>query len=306
MLANLVIDVDNLSIEVVELVTADVRSQVRICLFLLLECFSPSPFSLLFPCLLFGLVDSSEILRLFLLLGDQVLDDLFDAWLVSGLLDLQPVLHYSILQLHCKQPTSVLFAIVVDLLSSLMILVELLMTVRILNDVVQSRLLHTRLHQDSLLVLQSIVESRILLPKIFNLVDTNVIDGNSILTSGIRIDAIIKQERIVVHNAPSVQSFNEELLSLEALHIVVDFDHSALDNVHLRGVGIQLIKVRSFLKLLLLHVENPFVFRIFIGSKILDVTREIFEEVNLVQTDLQEHFEWIIVLANMFPHYLIQ
>lgn len=54
--------------------------------------------------------------------------------------------------------------------------------------------------------------------------------------------------------------------------------------------------------MLLLHVENPFIFYILTIS----ASRHLFEKVNLVQTDLKKYFERIIVLADVFTHQFIQ
>ena len=61
-LADLVVYLQDLAVQVVELITTDVGCEVRVGLLLLLKGLSPRTFSLFFPCLLLGLVDCGEVL----------------------------------------------------------------------------------------------------------------------------------------------------------------------------------------------------------------------------------------------------
>ena len=95
-----------------------------------------------------------------------------------------------------------------------------------------------------------------------------------------------------------IESFNDEFLFLLAIwKIVLDLDDSALKDVHLLRVAIYAIQEAASLQLSGFHVENPLIF---------DMLWQLFEELNLIQTNFKEHFNRIIISKNVFLDQIVQ
>ena len=82
-LADFIVYFDNLPVKIVELIPADVACQVGVSFLLFLKSVFPSSFSLLFPSLLLRFFYSRQILRFLFFLGNEVLDNVLDTWLIS-------------------------------------------------------------------------------------------------------------------------------------------------------------------------------------------------------------------------------
>jgi hypothetical protein len=99
----------------------------------------------------------------------------------------------------------------------------------------------------------------------------------------------------------AIESFNDEFSLLVLLFtiwkIVQDLHFTTLEDVHLLGIAIHSIEESASLQLFWLHVEDPLIF---------DMLWKLFEELNLVETDLKEHFDRIIIHENVFFHQIVQ
>ena len=76
-----------------------------------------------------------------------------------------------------------------------------------------------------------------------------------------------------------------------------NFNLATLQNIHLLGVGINLVEKRSSLVLSELHVENPLV---------LDVLWEALEEVDLIQRDFQKDFQGVVINHDVLFNQIVQ
>jgi hypothetical protein len=81
----------------------------------------------------------------------------------------------------------------------------------------------------------------------------------------------------MVNNRASSQSLNQKFLI--SFHLVHNFNMATLYDIHLFRISVNLVKEGPSLVLSELHIEDPF---------ILNVLRESFEEINLVQRNFQK------------------
>lgn len=161
-----------------------------------------------------------------------------------------------------------------DQVLGLVVFEVVLVAIGVADNIVQRGFPNPRLHQDPLLVLNGPIEFLILLPQLLDCLNIDIVNRHRFLALGIRVDAIVEEERVVIDDAATVESLYEEFLVFEALHVVRDFYHSALDDVHFARVSVQLVEVGVFLELLLLHVEDPLVTDVFAVCRATQVLKE--------------------------------
>ena len=107
-----------------------------------------------------------------------------------------------------------------DLGLGVVVFEEVLVAVGVTDNVIEGWLPDPGLDEDSLLVLDDLVELLVLLPQLLDSLNVNVVNRDCFFALGIGIDAIIKQERVVVDDASSVKSFDEEFSVLQPFHVV--------------------------------------------------------------------------------------
>lgn len=98
----------------------------------------------------------------------------------------------------------------------------------------------------------------------------------------------------MVDNASSEEPLDDEFVLL-LVKRVQDLHAAALNHVHFTAALFFFVKEFAVLDGFLFHVENQLV---------LDNFGQVLEELDLVEADFKEHFEWVFVKQDVLPHEL--
>ena len=245
--------------------------------------------------LLLGFPGGSRVQRLVPLLLDELLDQFLDRGPRAVLLHHEPVVHDGVLQLEGQLVHMHLSLVVVVKLASLPVLVEVLIGQRVAQDVVESWLDRIWIDQLHLVLVENLLALEVLSAEFLDVRDANRVVADTGAADGIRIDAVVHQEGVVVDDAAAVELLNDELLARG--HACDDVHLPRLDHVHLlRGLAL-FTNGFAFLQAILLHLEDPLVFHCF---------GELLEVIDSVEAYFQEDFQGIIVEQNRLPCQVVQ
>ena len=186
---------------------------------------------LIFPLLLIFCLSST--------LGKKVFNNVFKSWLRSSFLNLKPVHHDCVFELHRQSSSALFFLVVYDHLTCAFVAKEMLLTVGVYNYVVKGRLIRIGIDKLNFFLDQSLIKLVVLLSKRLYFVDAYCVVGDGSYAFCIGVDSVVHEEGILVENASSEQLFDDELLA--SVERVKDIDLPALNHKHLLGVGVHAI-----------------------------------------------------------------